>query len=305
MPEMNGIEEALKKQLQEISIKNIGIVEEWLIRYPIEESNHNVVNMILWLKEYQLFYHQDKKTMLIFGIFEGRLFMMMPLCESAEFENSILKGKEWFKEFGQKETFCFFTKEKVDRLLKMNHHFQIELLIRNSDYIYSVPSLMTMSGKKLQKKRNHMNFFYQEYEGRYRYESLNENNIKECIEFLEKWTGQDEDGFLEIEQEGARQVLEYFGQLNYRGGCIRIDGKLEGFALGSVLSSRMVQENIEKANREIRGLHPVLIKEFLTHEFPEAELLNREDDMNHENLKAAKKSYMPIAMIDKYRVGGN
>ena len=40
----------------------------------------------------------------------------------------------------------------------------------------------------------------------------------------------------------------------------------------------------------------------LSHEFPSIELVNREDDTGRESLRAAKLSYHPVNIIEKYRI---
>lgn len=172
------------------------------------------------------------------------------------------------------------------------------------DYVYLCEKLKTFAGKKLQKKRNHLNAFYKEYAGRWEYEAFNADNVKECEAFLRQWHAEDPDEFLQAERRGVFRILELFGQIPYRGGLIRIDGEVKAFAIGSWLSARMCQENIEKADDEIRGLYQAIMKEWLAHEFDEAEYVNREDDMGHENIRQAKLAYHPEFLIEKYRLCG-
>ncbi|MBQ7890476.1 MAG: DUF2156 domain-containing protein, partial [Erysipelotrichaceae bacterium] len=159
----------------------------------------------------------------------------------------------------------------------------------------------SFAGKKLQKKRNHLNAFYKEYDGRWSYESITSENAQECIEFLKTWTVVDDER-LAYDVSGAKRVLEHFEVLPARGGLIRIDGQVKAFAIGSVLTERMCQENIEKADESIRGLYQAICREFLIHEFPDFQYVNREDDMGMENLRQAKKAYHPSFMIEKYRL---
>ena len=66
-------------------------------------------------------------------------------------------------------------------------------------------------------------------------------------------------------------------------GGIYIDGKLEAFSLGVYgKAERMAVIHVEKANPEIRGLYPFICQQFLLHEFPDALLVNREDDIGLE-----------------------
>ena len=47
--------------------------------------------------------------------------------------------------------------------------YSVEELPDARDYIYSAESLKVLSGKKLGKKKNHINYLKREYAGRYEY----------------------------------------------------------------------------------------------------------------------------------------
>ena len=131
---------------------------------------------------------------------------------------------------------------------------------------------------------------------------MNKDNVLECIEFLKQWKDDTDDDFLIAEKEGTFRILQLFGKLEYKGGLIRIDGKVKAFAIGSVLSDRMCQENIEKADDSYRGLYQAMIQQFLQNEFSDFEYVNREDDMGKENIRHAKIAYNPCFMIKKYKL---
>ena len=61
-------------------------------------------------------------------------------------------------------------------------------------------------------------------------------------------------------------------------------------------------DEVEKANPEIRGLYPFICQQFLLHEFPDALLVNREDDIGLEGLRKSKLSYNPIYLEEKYEI---
>ena len=86
-------------------------------------------------------------------------------------------------------------------------------------------------------------------------------------------------------------------------GGVYIDDSLEAFSVGSFNpGENMAVIHIEKANPEIRGLYQYINREFLIHAFPQAALVNREDDLGIEGLRKAKMSYNPVGFERKYLV---
>lgn len=299
---MTEIEIEISNDFLPISMKQLSLIQKYLDIKKYEESNHNLVNMILWLEWYPLFCVEEDNYLLLLGIHEGELFIYMPLCEDKYFDEAILKAKSIFDKYGVNFVLSCFTKEAMDKVLKLFPGYCACPARESYDYVYSVEKLKTFAGKKLQKKRNHLNAFYKEYENRFVYEKMSQENIKECKEFLENWKADSDDDFLQAERRGVQRILDLFGKINYAGGCIRVDGEVKAFAIGSKLSDRMCQENIEKADSEIRGLYQAMMKEFLSHEFSDFEYVNREDDMGYDNIRQAKMAYHPEFMIEKYRL---
>ena len=60
--------------------------------------------------------------------------------------------------------------------------------------------------------------------------------------------------------------------------------------------------HIEKADVSYHGLYNYINQQFLLHEFPDAVLVNREDDLGQENLRHAKMSYRPLRLEEKYNL---
>ena len=150
--------------------------------------------------------------------------------------------------------------------------------------------------------------FKKAYEGRYEYQSLSCGcHHDEIMAFLRKWEAQRdlEDPFHrdEYELNGIDYLLSNCGYLDYKMGGIYIDGELQAFSLGVYGKvEKMAVIHVEKANPDIRGLYPMICQQFLCHEFPDAELVNREDDMGLEGLRKSKMSYNPIYLEEKYEI---
>ena len=191
-------------------------------------------------------------------------------------------------------------------LKNMPDKFKITEQVDLKDYLYDGNAMRTLSGKKLHKKKNHLNAFKREYEGRYEYRRLCCSDRGDVWKFLDRWReekGEEVEEHLDYEVRGIHEILKNCSLLNVRMSGVYIDGHLEAFTIGSYNPlEQMAVIHIEKANPEIRGLYQFINQQFLIEEFPEAVLINREDDLGLEGLRKAKLSYNPIDYARKYQV---
>lgn len=105
------------------------------------------------------------------------------------------------------------------------------------DYVYDAEKLRTFSGKKYHKKKNHLNAFKKEYEGRYSFKILGKENEKEILEYLEKWketkSHAEEHEFIDSEAKGIKYILDNEEVFDYKIGGVYVDDKLESFCIGN------------------------------------------------------------------------
>ena len=296
--------EVALSQFKKVKLEDWKLINEYLCGSDYQESNHNIVNLMMWKHKYPIWMHEGDNWLLLLGIHEGQWFLYMPLCkEGGCFKKALRFGESIF--IGQDVPYILscYTEEVKNDFLAFDSDFIVEEVRDGFDYIYTYEQLSTFKGKKMQKKRNHINAFLKEYEGRWVYETLTETSISDVKEFLADWQDkEEEDSFLNDEVSGVRYLLDHWGVLPAKGGIIRIDGKVKAFSIGSKLNHNTIQTNVEKADGSIRGLYPTLTKEFLTHEFEAVEWVNREDDIGHENIRLAKLSLQPAYLLKKYRL---
>lgn len=272
----------------------------------IEESNHNIINNYMWLSSFPLWIKEHNDVMYIVGIHNDEMLVFMPLCLPSKRKEALEYIINYLAEYDY--VFSYYTEEFKELLLEIDSSFIVEELVDSFDYIYEYEKLATMSGKKLQKKRNHINAFKKENEGRYEYVTIANEHLTECLRVLDEWKARKDlvmqDEYLENEYLGIKYLLNHYHELPIKGGCIYVDGKIEAFALGSYSSNKMIQENVEKANDSIRGLYPFMTSEFLAHEFnnENIQLVNREDDLGIEAMRHAKHSLHPIYTVKKYLI---
>ena len=169
------------------------------------------------------------------------------------------------------------------------------------DYVYRTEDLATLKGRKYHSKRNHISFFEKNYN--WKYEELSADSLAECIKMNEEWflENEEKDPFgIETEHKVLNFALNNYEELNFRGGLIRVDGKIVAFTFGEKLNENTFNTHFEKAYSCIRGAYPMINMLFARETIKDFEFVNREDDAGSEGLRKAKQSYHPASIVDKY-----
>ncbi len=168
-----------------------------------------------------------------------------------------------------------------------------------SDYIYNTTNLIHLSGRKYHKKKNHLNRFFQEYNG-FTFEKITESNIHELQTIWQQWDNAGDDIGLQNESKGIMSALQHYNDLDFMGGLLRFDSNIIAFSFGEVISPKLCVIHIEKANTAYRGAYQAMNQQLLSHCFYEVKYVNREEDLGIEGLRKAKLSYHPDILLEKY-----
>ena len=279
-----------------------------LVDYEACEYCFNTLYM--WQHLYKTGYYIGDGFAVIVAEYEGNTFSILPLAKKEDMPRVIKFVIDYFEKEQKKIYFRGITKEVVD-YLKENYPDKFDYTEERYlfDYVYDGDSMRELKGRKNVKKRNHINYFLKEYEGRFEYRLLDENDFDACLKLVEEWTSnKEENGQVDEEMEeeliGIKKLFNSFpvikDKLKIAG--IFIDGKLEAFTMGEYLNPNMALIHIEKANPSIRGLYPYINQQFLVKEFSDVEFVNREEDLGIEGLRKAKLSYHPVKFVEKYTV---
>jgi uncharacterized protein len=189
--------------------------------------------------------------------------------------------------------------------LSSSNSFDIQPVREDFDYVYKTSDLIKLSGGDYHAKRNYINTFINDFNGRFTYEELGEKHIAGCQEMAERWCASrrcDDDLGLMAELSAVNEALTHFKQLDILGGVISIDNTIEAFTLGEMLNSETAVIHVEKANPEIRGLYSIINQKFCEHNWSTVPFINREQDLGEPQLRKAKLSYYPSRMVQKYQI---
>lgn len=176
-----------------------------------------------------------------------------------------------------------------------------------TDYIYRRESLATLSGKKLQPKRNFANRFASHYPD-FTTAPLTRELIPQCIELDEKWADQkavetDAGRYTyEAERRSLLTVFENWEALDGRGLVLQTGGEIVAFTYGGPVNYDTFDTCVEKADTSYEGAFAMINREF-ARSLPEQYVyVNREEDLGIEGLRRSKLSYHPEILLQKYTV---
>lgn len=177
------------------------------------------------------------------------------------------------------------------------------------DYIYDIEKMANLTGKKLAKKRNHVNGFINTYED-WHTEEISFGNLLKCRDFLKLWyadrlENSDTHGIdsLLAEKKSLFNVLENFDGVMADGILLFAGKKICAMTIGQRISEHTYDVVFEKADDCVKGAYNMINREFaryIMNKYPDVKYLNRENDLDIEGLRRAKKSYRPAMLLKKY-----
>ena len=281
---------------------------------PFYAMRHNMtcdsvfLESYVWKDYYNVRYAiWENKALLWLMENEGRCFSAMPLCREEDLPGAFAAIEEYFnEELGYPLVINLADEYAVKYLNLPEDKYLVEEQVDSRDYLYNGDVMRSLAGKKLHKKKNRVNAFKREYEGRYEYRRLCCSDSHDVWVFLDRWRqqkGEEVEEHLDYEVKGIHDILKNCSEFSIHMGGVYIDGQMEAFTIGSYNPvENMAVIHIEKANPEINGLYQFINQQFLIEEFPEVEWVNREDDMGLEGLRKAKMTYYPANYARKYLV---
>ena len=174
------------------------------------------------------------------------------------------------------------------------------------DYLYDAKMLSTLSGKKMGKKRNHVNKFDSLYPES-RIEPLDASKVDKAIKFMTIIDEEGDDVAMAVEERlMTRKLLDLIkeGDIRLEGAILMVGDEVAAFTIGDVKNDTLFV-HVEKASRAFEGSYEKINKEFaamMTARHPEILYINREDDSGDEGLRRAKQSYHPVEILKKYNI---
>lgn len=291
---------------QELTIDSRKELEPYFKSREFISCEYNFNVMFLWTKYNKTKYAVKENYLVINHYLRDKLVSIMPICKEEYFKEAFEDILDYYKSNDLKLTMFSADKIFVD-FVKNNYgdRFQIETNRDYFDYIYNADELRTLKGKKYAKKRNHINAFMKEYDGKFEYKALKKEDKDDACKFLRGWKRHHDEitNTLESELTAVCRMIDNLDKLDIKCGVIYVDGRIEALSMGSLINNgKEAVIHVEKANADMRGMYPLINQQFLLNEFPDVEIVNREEDLGIEGLRKAKLSYNPIKLLEKYNI---
>lgn len=227
-------------------------------------------------------FHLSKHNFL-FPLGEGNLTLALEAMESYSAE----KGCE-FQLFQINESQKF----KIEQLYPTRYTFEPSR--DEFEYLFESERLANLQGKKLQAKRNHINYFTQHND--WSFDVMTDDDMLDVMMFSHRWDNSVDiavGSALNMENSALMNVFESFACLHLQGGILRVDGQIVAFAIGCPLNSDTYLILFEKAEASARGAYAMINREFVRHFCTDFQYVNRAEDNGDEGLRQAKMSYYP------------
>lgn len=296
---------------EKLTADSASIINEYSALRPIYTSEGQFMNQFIWSDFYETEYHVSDNFLFFKMKISNEYATMMPYCKVEHIEEAFFAIKDYFNNVLKQPLKMYIVDELFLSTIKESPRFLEEFTYEEDrtcfDYIYDAEKLKTLSGKSYHKKKNHLNSFLKTYEGRYEYRSLCCSYMDQLKAFHQRWidskTELERQELIGSEEDGVFRIFEHCGKLDCRVGGVFIDGELAAYSIGSYNAAlKCAFIHIEKGAMEYRGVYNYINQQFLIHEFPEAEIVNREDDLGQEGLRKAKLSYRPIRLEEKFNL---
>lgn len=177
--------------------------------------------------------------------------------------------------------------------------FDISYNSGDADYVYTVEKMSTYRGRHLHKKRNLLKQFLESYRNEAR--PLTSDRLDEARFILNDWlsvTGNQADN----DYAPCLEALDRYDELVLCGGIYYADNEPAGFVLGEELNQETFVLHFAKARTKFKGVYQHIFNNFAQVLPPKYRYLNLEQDLEKENLRIFKSSYLPDLMLKKARV---
>jgi len=281
------------------TIDTATLLNDFCHKYPTRSCDFSVGGIIIWKDFFNYKYCIYADTLFLKGEDSRGTFFHQPIG-SLTLKKAHYLISEYCKAYGIKERIIYFSETTPEETETFDSSHP-DNLADWREYLYNIEQFLHFQGKKMEKKRNHLNYFMNHFSD-FETEMLDGTQTEELLAFNDKFNlYHQEDPTFEFESNAIGEAIKEYLKYPFFGLLIKYKGEIIGYTFGEAIADTFII-HAEKGDIEYRGVYQALssllsqkIKEF----FPDVRYLNREDDMGNEYLRKSKLSYHPALYISK------
>ena len=297
-------QEPVFPRFKPLTLADREIFRKILWDYQAETSELTFTNLFMWQSHYGYQWSRDRDGLLVVSAVAGGEAWALPPVGPAPRVDRCRQVLGWLRdEFGVADPAIERADPRLAAEVAGYPEFVVEPLRDHFDYVYRSDDLINLAGGNYHAQRNHINSLARSY--RFRYEPLREEHLSACLYLCARWCQVkrcDQDLSLMGEWEAIGAALANFQALQLQGGVILVNDRVEAFSCGELLNKETAVIHLEKANPELRGFYAVINQQFCRQAWAGVSLVNREQDLGEAGLRAAKMSYHPHHLVEKFRI---
>ena len=254
-------------------------------------------NLYMWKAGYNMRYDIVDGFLVVFAGYEpiGEYFHF-PIGEGDKKEVLLKLDKFMTETYGTYSVRKLLKEDAEELEALMPGKFVFEDNREFFDYVYSARDLIKLQGKKYHTKKNHYNAFTNTYG--FVYNKITPENIDRCKTRALEWIKERNDDPDMEEYIAAERMFRRYFELGLTGAFLTVEDEIVALTVGENNFGTVII-HVEKADPSVKGAYAAINRLFLENEFPDAELVNREEDLGIEGLRKAKLSYHPTILLEK------
>jgi hypothetical protein len=279
-------------QTEKLSLEHKTLLHERLKNITVPLSEYTFPNLYLFRKNHDYDVMLDKEVFIKGRSYDGHTFLM-PTTDVRTLDIAYLK------EPMRSVDFLFPIPEEWLPVFSPDE-FEITFAEGDADYLYTVEKMSTFTGRRLHKKRNLLKQFNERYAGNGL--PLTTDRLDDARFVLNEWRTKTEMSADETDYSACLEALNRYEELVLCGGIYYADNEPAGIVIGEELNVETFVLHFAKARTKFKGSYQYMFNNFAKILPPKYKYLNLEQDLDQENLRIFKSSYVPDLMLKKARV---
>ena len=277
---------------EKLSLEHKDLLHERLKNITVSLSEYTFPNLYLFRKNHDYDVVLDNEVFIKGRSYDGHVFLM-PTTDVRKLDVVYLE------QLMRDVDFLFPIPEEWVSFFSLDE-FEITYKEGDADYVYSVEKMSTFGGRRLHKKRNLLKQFLEAYA--HDALPLTNDRLDEARFILKDWLATTEMNADETDYEACLEALDRYEELILCGGIYYADREPAGIVLGEELNAETFVLHFAKARTKFKGIYQYMFNNFAKILPPKYKYLNLEQDLDKENLRVFKSSYVPAALLKKARV---